>query len=193
MRVVVVVLGVLALNACAPAPSDTAADLKAIDGLRDAYVAAFNAEDADKTAAALRDRRLYMADKAQQVIGRDTIRDRYREIMAGIDCDIQLKAEETVVNGDWAFERGQTWVHIMAKDPKSTLPMIMDQGKYLVDPQEAAGQPLADRRASRAIRISGRRHHRPRRSRNSTSDADYRLRRASRCRLTSGHSLARML
>ena len=73
-----------------------------------------------------------MADNAQQVIGRDKIRDRYREIMAGMDCDIQLKAEETVVNGDWGFERGQTWTHIMAKDPKSTLPMIMDQGKYLV-------------------------------------------------------------
>ena len=60
--------------------------------------------------------------------------------MAGMDCDIQLKAEETVVNGDWAFERGQTWVHIMAKDPKSTVPMIMDQGKYLRDPEEAGGR-----------------------------------------------------
>ena len=132
MRVVVVVLGVLALNACAPASPDTAADLKAIEGLRNAYVAAFNAEDPDKTAALFATDGLYMGDKAQQVTGRDKIRDRYREIMAGMDCDIQLKAEETVVNGDWAFERGQTWVHIMAKDPKSTLPMIMDQGKYLV-------------------------------------------------------------
>jgi len=106
--------------------------MKAIAALRDAYVAAFNAEDADKTAALFATDGLYMADNAQQVIGRDKIRDRYREIMTGMDSDIQLKAEETVVNGDWGFERGQTWTHIMAKDPKSALPMIMDQGKYLV-------------------------------------------------------------
>ena len=134
MRVLCVILATLALNACAgsSAPPNTDADVKAIAALRDAYVAAFNAEDPDKTAALFTTDALYMADKAQQVIGRDKIRDRYREIMAGMDCDVQLKAEETVVNGDWGFERGQTWLHIMAKDPKSTLPMIMDQGKYLV-------------------------------------------------------------
>ena len=134
MRVLTAVLGVLVLSACAAssAPPNTDADMKAIAALRDAYVAAFNAEDADKTAAVFATDALYMADKAQQVIGRDKIRDRYRDIMAGMDCDMQLKAEETVVNGDWGFERGQTWIHIMAKDPKSTLPMIMDQGKYLV-------------------------------------------------------------
>ena len=132
MRVVVVILGALALNACGPAPPDTAADLKAIGDVRNAYVDAFNAEDAGKTAALYATDALYMADKAQQIYGRDKILARYKEIMAGMDCDIQLKAEETVVNGDWGFERGQTWVHIMAKDPKSTIPMIMDQGKYLV-------------------------------------------------------------
>ena len=134
MRVLCVILATLVLSACAgsSAPPNTDADMKAIAALRDAYVAAFNAEDADKTAALFETDGLYMADKAQQIIGRDKIRDRYREVMAGMDCDIQLKAEETVVNGDWGFERGQTWTHIMAKDPKSTLPMIMDQGKYLV-------------------------------------------------------------
>jgi ketosteroid isomerase-like protein len=112
MRVLVAVLGVLVLSACgaSSAPPNTDADLKAIAALRDAYVAAFSAEDAEKTAALFATDALYMADKAQQVIGRDKIRDRYREIMAGMDCDIQLKAEETVVNGEWGFERGQTWV-----------------------------------------------------------------------------------
>ena len=132
MRVVVVVLGVLALNACAPAPADTAAALKAIDGLRSAYVAAFNSEDADKTAALYATDGLYMGTGSQQIYGRDKILAHYKEIMAGMDCDIQLKAEETVVNGDWAFERGQTWVHLMPTAPKSTVPMVMDQGKYLV-------------------------------------------------------------
>ena len=134
MRVLCVILATLVLNACTASsgPSNTDADVKAIAALRDAYVAAFSAEDPDKTAALFTTDGLYMGDEAQQVIGRDKIRDRYQEIMAGMDCDIQLKAEETVVNGDWGFERGQTWVHIMSKDPKSTLPMIMDQGKYLV-------------------------------------------------------------
>ena len=69
MRVVVVVLAVLALNACTPAPSDTAADLKAIEGLRNAYVAAFNAEDADKTAAVFATDGIYMGDKASRSSG----------------------------------------------------------------------------------------------------------------------------
>jgi uncharacterized protein (TIGR02246 family) len=133
MRGVVVMMGMLALAGCqTAAPVDTSADLKSIEATRMAYAAAFNAEDAAKTAALYTIDGVYMSDNAQQVIGRDGIRAAYEKVMAGMDCDVQLKAEETIVNGDWAFERGQTWLHIMSKDPKSTLPMIMDQGKYLV-------------------------------------------------------------
>jgi uncharacterized protein (TIGR02246 family) len=133
MRGVVILVGMVALAGCqSAAPVDTSADLTAIEAARSGYVAAFNAEDAAKTSELFATDGVYMAANAQQVVGRDAIRARYAEVMTGMDCDIQLKAEETVVNGDWAFERGQTWLHIMSKDPKSTLPMIMDQGKYLV-------------------------------------------------------------
>jgi ketosteroid isomerase-like protein len=44
--------------------------------------------------------------------------------------DISLTSEELVVNGDWAFDRGQFMTHLMPKDPKAQ--MIMDQGKYIV-------------------------------------------------------------
>ena len=122
----------LAIAGCSAAPPDTAADLKAIGAVRDAYAAAFTAEDAAKTSALFTPDGVLMDDNAQQIVGRDTIRAHYEKMMAGMETDIQLKSEETVVNGDWAYDRGQTWVHMMSKDPKSTMPMIMDQGKYLV-------------------------------------------------------------
>jgi uncharacterized protein (TIGR02246 family) len=128
----VIILGSLTVAGCSSAaPSDTAADLKAISALRDAYVVAFAAEDAAKTAATFATDGVLMEDKAQQITGRDAIRAHYEKMMAGMETDIQLKSEETVVNGDWAFDRGQSWLHLMSKDPKSTMPMIMDQGKYV--------------------------------------------------------------
>ena len=45
------IVGLLTIVGCSAAPADTSADLKAIAGVRDAYAAAFSAEDADKTAA----------------------------------------------------------------------------------------------------------------------------------------------
>ena len=132
MRALCAILGALILAGCQQAPADDSADLKAIGGLRDAYVAAFNAEDAEKTAALYATDGILLEDRMPLVSGRDAIRGHYAKIIDGMDTDIQLKAEETVVNGDWAFDRGQAWVHIMSKDPKSNLPMIMDQGKYLV-------------------------------------------------------------
>jgi uncharacterized protein (TIGR02246 family) len=122
----------LALTRCAPAAPDTAADLKAIAGVRDAYVAAFNAEDADKASAVYAPDAIAMGANEPQVSGRDAIRENYRKTMSGMDFDIQLKSEETVVTGDWAFDRGQLWLHLMSKDPQSKMPMVMDQGKYLV-------------------------------------------------------------
>jgi uncharacterized protein (TIGR02246 family) len=122
----------LSATACGGASSDTTADLKAIDELRAAYSVAFTSEDAARTAALFEPDGILMDDNQQQIIGRDKIRAHLEQQMTGMETDIQLKSEETVVNGDWAFDRGQTWVHIMSKDPKSTMPMIMDQGKYLV-------------------------------------------------------------
>ena len=126
------VIGSLAIVGCSSAPPDTSADLTAIAAVRDAFATAYTAEDADKVAALYAPDGILMDDKAPLVTGRDAIRAHYQKLMAGMETDIQLKSEETVVNGDWAFDRGQTWVHIMSKDPKSTMPMIMDQGKYLV-------------------------------------------------------------
>ena len=126
------IVGLLAIAGCSTSTPDTSADLKAIAGVRDAYAAAFSAEDADKTAAVFATDGIEMEPNMPNVAGQDAIRKRYTDMMAGFDTDIQLKSEETVVNGDWAFDRGQFWLHVMSKDPKSTLPMVMDQGKYLV-------------------------------------------------------------
>ena len=84
-------------------------------------------------------------------------------MMTGIDTDIQLKSEETVVNGDWAFDRGQFWLHVMSKDPKSTMPMVMDQGKYLVilsKQPDGTGWKIARAAATRASRRRLRSHQR---------------------------------
>ena len=126
------IVALLTTVGCSAAPPDTSADLKAIAAVRDAYVAAFNAEDADKTAAVYTTDAIAMGANEPQISGRDAIRENYKKTMAGMDFDIQLKSEETVVTGDWAFDRGQLWLHLMSKDPQSKMPMVMDQGKYLV-------------------------------------------------------------
>jgi uncharacterized protein (TIGR02246 family) len=125
------IVGLLLIAGCSTASTDTSADLTAISALRDAYAVAFTAEDAAKTASTFAPDGILMEDNAPAVRGRDAIRAHYEKMMAGMETDIQLKSEETVVNGDWAFDRGQTWLHVMSKDPKSTMPMIMDQGKYV--------------------------------------------------------------
>jgi uncharacterized protein (TIGR02246 family) len=122
-----VLLAALVTGACAGAPPDTtAADLEAIAAVRSNYVAALNAEDAEKVAA------LYTQDAVRMA----SILEGLKEMTAAWDCDISLKPEETVVSGNWAFDRGQYMLHMMPKTPGPD--MIMDQGKYLVVLQKQA-------------------------------------------------------
>jgi uncharacterized protein (TIGR02246 family) len=121
----------LAVGACAgTAPDTSAADIETIAGVRNAFIAAMNAEDVEKLVALYTDDGIRMEDNMPAISGRDAIRASYKELTSAYDCDISLTPEETKVAGDWAFDRGQFMMHMMPRDPKGT--MIMDQGKYLV-------------------------------------------------------------
>jgi uncharacterized protein (TIGR02246 family) len=125
------VLLLLAAAGCSTAPPDTtAADTEAVNNLRSAYIAAVNAEDAAKTAALYTEDAVRMEPNMPAVKGREAIQKALSEMMSGFDVDISLTSEELVVDGDWAFDRGQFMTHLMPKDPKAQ--MIMDQGKYIV-------------------------------------------------------------
>jgi uncharacterized protein (TIGR02246 family) len=126
------------VNACAPAapPDTTAADTEAISKLRAAWTAAITAEDAAATAALYTADAVRMEDNMPAIKGREAIEKSFAELVAGFDCDVSLTSEELVINGNWAYDRGQFMSHMMPKDPKAD--MIMDQGKYLVILQKQA-------------------------------------------------------
>ena len=131
VRVLSLAFAAAMVNACAPAaaPDTTAADTEAIGTLRTAWVAAFNAEDAAKTAALYTPDAIRMEDNMPPIKGREAIQKGLSEVMSAYDCDISVTSEELVIAGNWAFDRGNFMSHLMPKDPKQQ--MIMDQGKYL--------------------------------------------------------------
>jgi ketosteroid isomerase-like protein len=77
-----------------------------------------------------------MEDNMPAVTSRASILEGLKELTAAWDCDISLQPEETVVAGNWAFDRGQFVMHMMPKSPGPE--MVMDQGKYLVILQKQA-------------------------------------------------------
>ena len=132
-----IVCAVLAIAGCTSTPPDTAAaDTEAINRLRTDYIAAVNAEDAAKVAALFTEDGMRMEANMPAVKGREAIQKGLAELFAAFDADISITSEELVVNGDWAFDRGQYMTHLMPKDPKQQ--MIMEQGKYLVILQKGA-------------------------------------------------------
>jgi uncharacterized protein (TIGR02246 family) len=126
-----VLSAVLAIAGCTSGPADTsAADTEAINRLRSDYIAAVNAEDVEKTLALYTEDAVRLEPNMPAVKGREAIRQGLAAMMAAFDVDMSLTSEELVVNGGWAFDRGQYMNHLMPKDPKQQ--MVMDQGKYLV-------------------------------------------------------------
>ncbi len=131
VRDLFIAVSVFAIAACESAPPDTsAADTEAINNLRNAYIAAANAEDTAKMAALFTEDGMRMESNMPAVKGRDAIQKGLAEQFAPFDVDISITSEELVINGDWAFDRGQFMSHLMPKDSKQQ--MVMEQGKYIV-------------------------------------------------------------
>lgn len=96
--------------ACAPAPAtppDTSAqDRAAIDAVRDAWVAGYNAADADALANLFTEDAIAMPAEQPTITGRAAIRQHYADTFAAGKGTASVTPQETQLMGDWAYDLG---------------------------------------------------------------------------------------
>jgi len=112
------------------------ADLKAIDSVRDAHVAALNAGDARAWAAQFTDDGVQMPPNMPGNVGRSSIESWSKGFMDMFRLEFALSVDEVRVLGEWAFERG---TYTIGLNPKWGGPSMQDAGKYVTIYQRKSG------------------------------------------------------
>lgn len=119
--------------ACAPAAAPpgppTGDDLTKINALRDNFSAAFNAGDAAKVAEGYTADGIAMPAHHPMLTGKDAIMANDRDQFSQMSFHMTLTPVETVVSGNWGYDRG---TYTMTITPKAGGAPMNDQGKYLV-------------------------------------------------------------
>ena len=112
-------------------------DLKAIDSVRDAHVAAVNAGDARAWAEQFTDDGVQMPPNMPANVGRSAIESWSKGFMDLFGLEFALSVEEVRVLGKWAFERG---IYTISLSPKSGGPPMQDEGKYITIYKRKSGE-----------------------------------------------------
>jgi uncharacterized protein (TIGR02246 family) len=122
---------IVGLAACAPPPppDTSAADLAAVNAVREAWVAAYNAADADGLAGLYTEDAIDMPADEPTVTGQAGIRERAATQFAMGKATVTVTADETRLMGDWAFDRGSYSVTVVPAAGGD--PMTVD-GRYVV-------------------------------------------------------------
>jgi uncharacterized protein (TIGR02246 family) len=103
-------------------------DLKAIDVVRDAHVAALNAGDARAWVAQFTDDAVQMPPNAPANVGGAKIASWSQAFLDQFRVHFTLAVDEVRVLGEWAFERG---TYIISLTSQAGGPPMQDVGKYL--------------------------------------------------------------
>ena len=112
-------------------------DLKAIDSIRDAHVAAVNAGDARAWAALFTDDGVQMPPNMPVNVGRSLIESWSKAFMDLFGLEFALSVEEVRVLGEWAFEQG---TYTISLSPKLGGPSMQDAGKYITIYKRKSGE-----------------------------------------------------
>ena len=96
----------VALVACQPAGHDSATDNAALDKAAAGWEAAYNDKNADGVAAIYTDDGQLLPPGAGTVDGRAAIKDYWANDIGTQWAKISIKADSTVVSGDWAYRSG---------------------------------------------------------------------------------------
>jgi uncharacterized protein (TIGR02246 family) len=122
---------VVTFSACAaPEPEDTsAADLEAINGLRDAWLGAFNSGDAEALGALYATDAVVMNPGEPTISGQPSIQAMYEATFAQMSMQAEVRPEATEVDGDLAFDAG---TFISTATPVEGGDAIAEEGRYLV-------------------------------------------------------------
>ena len=103
-------------------------DLRAIDGVRDAHVAALNAGDAQAWAAQFTAEAVQMPPNAPANVGRPKIASWSQAFLDQFRVQFALAVDEVRVLGEWAIECGRYTINLSAK---AGGPPMQDIGKYI--------------------------------------------------------------
>jgi uncharacterized protein (TIGR02246 family) len=124
----------IALSGCAATPppppaNDAPADIAAIGAARSAFMAAYNAGDAEAIG------KLYTADAVSEpnhqptLSGRDEIVKSLASMFGQVTLKVELKSEETKTTANSGFDRGH---YTASVTPKAGGPTTTSEGRYLV-------------------------------------------------------------
>jgi len=108
--------------------NDYEVDLKAINSVRDAHVAALNSGNAQAWAAQFTDDGVQMPPNMPANVGRAMIESWSKEFMDMFRLEFALLVDEVHIWGEWAFERG---TYTIGLNPKPGGPSMQDAGKYV--------------------------------------------------------------
>ena len=114
--------------------SDT--DLRAIDLVREAHVAALNSGDAGAWTALFADDGVQMPPNAPANVGKAKIAAWSAGLLGPFQVQFALAVEEIRVLGEWALERGAYSIGLNAK---AGGPAMKDAGKYITVYQRLPG------------------------------------------------------
>lgn len=114
-----------------------AADLQAIDKVRDDHVGALNAGNADLWVEQFADDGVQMPPNAPANLGKENISRWSGGLLANFRIRFGLEVGEVRVLGGWAFERGD---YAITLDPAAGGPSIRDEGKYVTIYRKGAGE-----------------------------------------------------
>jgi uncharacterized protein (TIGR02246 family) len=111
-------------------------DLKAIDAVLDAHVAALNTGDASAWVAQFTDDGVQMPPNAPANIGNARIGSWSHAMLRHFRVQFALAVDEVRVLGEWAFERGG---YTISLNPGPGGPAMQDNGKYITIYQRKPG------------------------------------------------------
>jgi len=119
--------------ACAPAAvkpgTPTGDDATKINALRDGFAAGFNAGDAAKVVDGYSADGIALPPNHVMVSGKDALLAYNRDFFSQMSTTMTLTPVETIVAGDWGYDRG---TYTMTITPKAGGGPMNDTGKYLV-------------------------------------------------------------
>lgn len=125
-------LPLFVLNACTPAPEQTAepsqADLDALGVSTERFLAAWNAADVEALGAWMAEDAIEMPPDGPPLVGRAAMLQGLRDYFAEFDAVQTATTDEVVVRGDLAVLRG-TWR--LTETPRAGGPPVERSGKWL--------------------------------------------------------------
>ena len=121
---VVRLVAMFALGLTGGAATAESDDRAQLDAASEAWVAAFNARDADAMVALTTEDVVLLPPNAEPVRGREAVRTIWTRAVASAKADASVTVDETVISGDYAYKTG-SYVY--------TLPngVVVERGKFL--------------------------------------------------------------